>query len=519
VVLAAVPPLNGGPYGPPVRWPCPANRTARLSSSSPSGGELLAGTWTFQGDPLPLGWPPRWPTEYRSELWAYNLHYFDWAWVLEPADAARSTVRDLLQSWVEAYPVGSSPAWDPYPTSLRAWNLCGLDQALGLCDPWFRDLLATHTRVIRATLERDLGGNHLLADLKALVGLAVWFGDSALLTKAVTQLAREAGRQVLADGGHEERSPAYHARVLADLLDVIELLNSAELPVPSTIDRAASSLNAWLEVMTTPLGTLPHFNDGDAIPPSALANLRAGSDRRLPAGQGVGCTHLAASGFVVARPRKDVYLAIDSGEPGPSHQPGHSHAGVGSFELWVQGEQVLRNVGTSTYAPGPRRAFERSTAAHNTVTLDDQNQSDVWKSFRVGRSARVDTVVEVTPHGHRVEIVHDGFRTPTGTALHRRTFEINRRGLEIRDELLASNSTGDVATRYYTAPGLPVTPRGKGCRLGPVTLSFDDAPAAAELSVDRALLATGFGQTAEARCAALRFRASLPVAWQTRIEW
>ena len=37
-----------------------------------------------------------------------------------------------------------------------------------------------------------------------------------------------------------------------------------------------------------------------------------------------------------------------------------------------------------------RRSFERSTKAHNLITINDVNYSDVWSSFRIGKRAKVD---------------------------------------------------------------------------------------------------------------------------------
>ena len=38
-----------------------------------------------------------------------------------------------------------------------------------------------HAGFLRRNLETDVGGNHLIKNLKALAGLAVFFGDDALL--------------------------------------------------------------------------------------------------------------------------------------------------------------------------------------------------------------------------------------------------------------------------------------------------------------------------------------------------
>ena len=59
----------------------------------------------------------------------------------------------------------------------------------------------------------------------------------------------------------------------------------------------------------------------------------------------------------------------------------------------MDGVPLLVDTGTSTYAPGPVRDYERSTAAHNTVEVDGANSTEVWGAFRAARRARVGKVV------------------------------------------------------------------------------------------------------------------------------
>src|SRR5207237_10587114 len=87
--------------------------------------------------------------------------------------------------------------------------------------------------------------------------------------------------------------------------------------------------------------------------------------------------------------RGDAVVIIDAGSVGPSYQPGHAHAGTLSFELSLRGARVIVNSGTSTYEAGVMREFQRSTAAHNTVSYRSQCSSETGASVRVGRRASV----------------------------------------------------------------------------------------------------------------------------------
>jgi hypothetical protein len=60
-----------------------------------------------------------------------------------------------------------------------------------------------------------------------------------------------------------------------------------------------------------------------------------------------------------------------------------------SYELSLHEQRVVVDSGVSTYEPGPDRSSERSTAAHNTIRIDDEEQAEIWESFRVGRRPHV----------------------------------------------------------------------------------------------------------------------------------
>ena len=74
---------------------------------------------------------------------------------------------------------------------------------------------------------------------------------------------------------------------------------------------------------------------------------------------------------------------------GPDYQPGHAHADTLSFEISLFGKRVFVNSGTSIYQRGKLRNFQRGTSAHNTVSIDGADSSEVWSGFRVARRARI----------------------------------------------------------------------------------------------------------------------------------
>jgi uncharacterized heparinase superfamily protein len=293
----------------------------------------------------------------------------------------------------------------------------------------------------------------VVKNLKALVGLAVFLGDARLEARALRSLTKQLTVQVLPDGGHFELSPSYHCQVLADLIDMRDLLSAAKRDVPPVLASSIERMRAWLGTMLLPDGEVPLFNDSESVGLELLTLLQpapAPPDR---------LTFLDASGYVVLRPGPRLHLLMDVGPPCPKQLPAHAHADCLSLVLSVDGEQVLVDSGTSTYEDGPTRSYERSTAAHNTVTIDGENQTEVWGAFRAGRRAH--------PQVHRardegdalvISASHDGYRHLPGRPVHRRTVRAGERTVDIVDEILGAG-TRDVVVHSHLAPGV-------ACQLG-----------------------------------------------------
>ena len=273
------------------------------------------------------------------------------------------------------------PAWQPYPAALRAWSFCGIYRALvesGPVEGPFLRELAAHAGFLRRNLETDVGGNHLIKNLKALAGLGVFFGDEALLTRALKRLRSQLAVQVLPDGGHYERAPAYHCQVLGDLIDIVGLLKAAGRDEPSGLPEAISVMRRWLGAVLTPAGDVPLLNDGFPVSPELVARLS-------PAPPPSGPLHVLPDTGLARATAGGWHVLADIGPPCPRELPAHAHADTLSCLVHVDSEPLLIDTGTSTYAPGAVRDRERSTAAHNTLEVGRRDSTEVWGAFRAGR--------------------------------------------------------------------------------------------------------------------------------------
>ena len=500
-----------------VGWPdtvCPLD--ARTPCRWPRLPELQAGKIRLLGQVRELDDGSGWVHADAPRLWRFHLNYWDWAWGLA-ADpdrmAARALFARLWRSWQVSAEFGRGDAWHPYPAALRAWSWCGLyrDLVAGSdFEPAFTAGLAAHAGFLRRHLEYDVGGNHLIKGLKALVGLTVFFADERSERLAVRRLASQVASQILADGGHHERAPAYHCQVLADLVDVADLLAAAGRAPVKGIVEAIDCMREWLGAVLAPDGQVPVLNDGYPVDRDLLTALRPGPDPVTPASP---VLVLPATGLVRARVG-GWHLLADVGPPCPPSLPAHAHADTFGCLVHVDGVPLLVDTGTSTYEPGQVRRYERSTAAHSSLQIDGADSTEVWGVFRAGRRARVSALTARADTSSVIcEATHDGFRRLHGRPLHHRRWSLASDGLRVED-MVSGRGRHEIVIRWLLAPGcVAQAAGGTAVVTGPagafsVTVA---ASAPVQLAVETRPVAVGFGSTADAQVLTCRMQAVLPV--------
>lgn len=427
---------------------------------------LLGRAWPLA---LPLSWHPS-DLSGRANLTKFHLHYMEWLESLDPEE-----VVPFALDWIAANPPFAreswTSSWSAYTLSLRTvvWMQRLAEPEVGF------DADSADGRALRASiagqltflarnLELDLGGNHLLKNLVALLWGARFFdgpADRRRGRRAARRLSREIDRQILADGMHYERSPAYHLQVFADLLSCYVVA-----PHGRSRARLGERLDAMAAVatdLTHPDGCPSLFNDGGLRMAYAPADLLA-AHREL---RGNATTprpsfSLPSAGYFGARTGEELFLA-DCGPIAPDPLPAHGHGDVLSFEWSLGDERIVTDTGVFEYVPGERRAYARSTRAHNTVTLDGLDQAEFWESFRVGRRPRA-TVLEheTRDGGFRLSGEHDGYRHLPGEPVHERTFDVRPGRVEVRDRLRGGAGQHAVA-RVLLGPTLVPVP-SETCR-------------------------------------------------------
>ena len=360
-----------------------------------------------------FGDPAFWTDPRDGLLFLFHLHGF--APLAEYTRGMRTPEGDgfwarVVESWLEEHDRPRHPAWHPYPTSVR---LISWSAALSALDDWPSELrgriaaaVLRQGLYVQRAVEHDIGGNHVIKNATGLAFAGTLFPSSRLLDSALRLLRTETARQVLPDGGHEERSTSYHREVAADLADVCALLERTGRPQPQWLTGALARMESWLAALVGPDGRVPMLNDAWEGP--AIVAERSGPVRVL-----------RESGYVILR-HSDDQLVFDSGALCPPHLPPHAHADALSFVLWAGGRPVIADPGTFAYT-GPERDRFRATAAHSTVEIEGRNQCCFWGDFRAAWLPRVGSP-RVSHEGGVVVLVshHDGYRRLSDPVVHER---------------------------------------------------------------------------------------------------
>lgn len=447
--------------------PAPAARARAVGwPLAPTRAPSMAGPqrFTFLNITRELASSEGWNDPAADKLWLYNLHYFD---DLNAAghDEREAWHRALITRWIAENAPGDGNGWEPYPLSLRIVNWSRWALAGHVLPAEAVQSLAVQTRLLTQRLEYHLLGNHLWVNGKALVFAGAFFsGNEAAgwLAKGLGIVREQVAEQVLPDGGHFERSPMYHSLFIEDLLDLIALSHCQPgLIDAATVDgwrRSASAMLGWLETMTHPDGDIAFFNDtalGIAARPEALRSLARAMAIEPIRRPTTPLVTLEYSGFI-RMAAGDFVVITDVGPIGPDYIPGHAHADTLSFELSWRGQRVLSNSGTSCYGTGHQRQRERGTSAHNTVTLDDQDSSEVWHGFRVARRARP-TGLETQADETQVTVrcAHDGYTRLDGRPMHRRQWQLDARELRVSDEI-SGRGEHQATGHLHVQPGVAV---------------------------------------------------------------
>lgn len=422
-------------------WHAPGDRT--------QADALLGQEFVFFGRRVPFD-TMSWSVPPPGFILARTLHGFTWLGDLKanPSDEARTVARALVMGWIGAHRGWSPVAWSPEVLGQRlaSW-LASSDFFLAGAggDEQARFLEATGRQARHLVRVSDnLSGTHgAFAAVTGEIAAALCLG-AVPLPPALRRLQHEIARQILADGGHLQRSPAIHVDVFRQLLDIRSALLNAGEPVPEWLAGTIERMAPMLRTFRHGDGKLALFHgskEGDRTLSDTLLAASKVTTPALASAPKSRFERLAAGRMLVI---------VDVGSPALG-----GHASPLAFEMSYGRERVVVNCGALGGDDARWRSALHSTAAHSTVTIEHADATDTgWLGTR---RMRVASSRQETDGASWLETSHDGYRRRFGIKHHRRLY-LAGTGIDIRGEDYLEGRAGRRFTlRFHLHPDVQAT--------------------------------------------------------------
>lgn len=407
----------------------------------------------------------------------------------------------MFDAWDEQNPYGLTAQWScGQEGSFRA--MAWIFAAITLLDSPETDAKHLHrlTELIFYTgrhvegninYARSQKNNHAISEAVLLWTIGLLFPElkdaPTWLERGRRILAAEVHRQVYEDGSYVQHSLNYHRVIMDTLLWAARLSDLNDAPLPDiVIDRMQRVLDWLLEMIDPATGRVPNYgaNDGSLVLPLSCCDYL---DYR-PIAQATafllhGRRHFDAGPWdekalwlfgpqildapVERAPRASSHAAPIGGyyilrgdntwamTRCHSYRDRPSQADMLHVDLWRGGENVLRDAGSYRYfCAAPWQHYFLSTAAHNTVEIDREDQMTKGPRFLWFRWTRAKTRRFMTAANGRVgyfEGEHYGYTRLPGRIVHRRTLCRIDDTYLIVDDLLGGDEH-DIRLRWRLHP-------------------------------------------------------------------
>lgn len=364
---------------------------------------------------------------------------FGQAYLLTGKEAyAREIVTQIL-NWIDENKFMTTINWCcTMDVAIRAVNwiyaLAMIKDARSASDAFFRDVLTSlyeHGLYIYLNPEKARdnvnNNNHYISDLTGQIYIALLLHGlpetSKWLAKGISELFGEMRNQILPSGPHYERSTNYHRLVLELVFSTAVLLERTGHEIPLDIRFRIETMMEFVMYYTRPDHYAPIIGDQDdgrlhkfgsedsndhrsllssgaiwfqrsdfkyhsgGYSPDAFFLFGAEGQKRFSAIPNDGERPLTSkafpdAGFYIMRQGSDYMFINNSGMSCYCETKAgtHTHSDLLSFELSLNGQSLLIDPGSCVYSsdPGLRQLF-RSTSMHNTVTIDSQDQNQLFE--------------------------------------------------------------------------------------------------------------------------------------------
>jgi len=340
---------------------------------------------------------------------------------------------------------------------------------------------------------------HLIGEASSLIMGGLFLKSkksSRWITKGLKILSIEISKQVSADGIHREQSLNYQRFFLDYYYLILILLRLNKIEYPRMLDCIVEKMTEFILNSLKPDGLPPPFSDADdargiyvkqdcvndyyGILSLGAVLFRRGDFKYVARNLSQEIIWLLGNEGVHSyrqikpiRPQKTSisykhggyyimkgawtshpsYLIFDCGPLGYG-LAGHGHADALSFQLYYNGFNYLTDPGTYSYnIDYDWRNYFRSTPAHNTISVDGLDQSEIKDRMAWKTSAKAQCNMWLTSEWFdMVDGEHKGYKRLEDPVLHRRVIFFNKNDFWIIFDFLKCNS--EHIFDYYLHLGL-----------------------------------------------------------------
>ncbi len=442
----------------------------------------------------------------------WELSRFDW--VLGFAREYRQgntescgRLESWLEDWVRSNPPYMGPNWKcGQEASIRVMHLAMaaivMEQTEAPEEALLK-LIGAHLKRISPTIQYAIGqdNNHGTSEAAALFIGGSWLAKNGFSRGRYWQnqgrkwLENRARRLIEPDGSFSQYSANYH-RVMLDTFSMVEVWRR-KMSLPRLSEHwygKALVATDWLGVMLQPNGDVPNIgaNDGARLLPLAATDYRdfrpsvqlaSALFKNERAVTEVGEWDMPLRLLSIEEPlvktpavRSQLfnhggYAAIWDDRcfvlfryPRFRFRPGHADAL--HVDLWLSGDNILRDGGTFSYnTREPWQSYFPGVKAHNTIQFDHREPMPRISRFLVGEWLKTSSFepLEVTGVGQRVVA---GYRDYLG-ASHERRLNVTAGRLQIEDSI--ADFEENAILRWRLKPG-DWTLSGQAVTLGGVKI-------------------------------------------------
>ncbi|MFC1634015.1 alginate lyase family protein, partial [Planctomycetota bacterium] len=482
-------------------------------------------------------------------VWEFNRHHqlvvLGRAYRLSGDTRFANAVAEQLDSWLTQNPYGVGMNWrSGLELGVRlinwVWALDLIEES-GAIDDRLRhrilDSVSRHIWEIDRKYSRGSSVNHHLIGEAAGVFVATSYfpylkNAVSWLSKSRKILCREILRQTFDDGGTVEQAMGYHFFALQFFVIAGMTARATGRDMPESYWSRLEKMFEFMAKLSEGSDYLPSFGDSDdgyvldlgSNPHSIKEWLAVGaalfgrSDFKAAAGavsetvrwllgksdfdhfesipepENHQCTStvLPKTGYYLLQcgaldsPDR-ISVVFDCGSLGMGAHAGHGHADALSFTLRVFGRDVLVDPGTYDYYSYPKwREYFRSTRAHNTIVIDDRNQSEMLGPFLWGKQAKTECLSwQPKDTGGKIIGEHDGYMHLRDPVVHKRMIDLDGRELVILDDIMA-RAKHEIQIFFHFAEHCVVKQAGENCYL------VDVGPGMIVIELDQCLQVESF---------------------------